>query len=110
MKRDYDKTATFYKTGNYLRLLRVTNASATQDAVCLDCICFSIDSSCCDPQSSIFGSGVLKISAREEWEKFFLHMNDQYQYEACIFIAYGHLQKSLGQGGDGSNHTLLQIL
>ena len=34
MKRDYDKTATFYKTGNYLRLLRVTNASATQDAVC----------------------------------------------------------------------------
>ena len=52
----------------------------------------------------------IPISAREEWEKFFLHMNDQYYYEACIFIAYGHLQKSLVHGGDGSNHTLLQIL
>ena len=36
-------------------------------------------------------------------------MNDQYYYEACIFIAYGHLQKSLVHGGDGSNHTLLPI-
>ena len=49
------------------------------------------------------------VSAREEWDKFFLRMNDRYCYEACIFIAYGHLQKSLVHGGDGSNHTLLQI-
>ena len=53
--------------------------------------------------------GVMGNSARKEWEKFSMVMNDWYSFEACIFMTCCHFQKPQIHDGDTSNHTLLKI-